>query len=103
MELLFELPLTDVEENCLQVYLSESVDPVSAELLVLHLLQRAQYVTAIRLNDRMRHRATVSFIFEVCAFIFDVLLIVAFVMPVMSIYNKNCIFQVLFRILAHIP
>ena len=60
MELLFKLPLTDQEEQCLQNYLAESADSTSAELLVLHLLQRAQYVPAIRLNDRMKHRATVS-------------------------------------------
>ena len=60
MELLFKLPLTDQEEQCLQNYLAENADSTSAELLVLHLLQRAQYVPAIRLNDRMKHRATVS-------------------------------------------
>lgn len=60
MEVLFKLPLTECEEQCLQHYLSVSADPTAAELLVLHLLQRAQYVPAIRLNDRMKHRATVS-------------------------------------------
>ncbi|KAK7093209.1 protein ELYS-like [Littorina saxatilis] len=60
MEMLFKLPLTECEEQCLQHYLSVSADPTAAELLVLHLLQRAQYVPAIRLNDRMKHRATMD-------------------------------------------
>ncbi|KAK7496763.1 hypothetical protein BaRGS_00011972, partial [Batillaria attramentaria] len=60
MDLLFELPLNETEERCLQTFLSENVDASSAELLVLHLLQRAQYVPAIRLNDRLRHRATID-------------------------------------------
>ena len=59
MEQLFKLPLTEEEEQCLHSYLSESSDSTAGELLVLHLLQRAQYVPAIRLNDRMKHRATV--------------------------------------------
>lgn len=60
LELLFKLPLEDEEEQCLQCYLSQNTDTTSSELLVLHLLQRAQYVPAIRLNDRMKHRATMD-------------------------------------------
>ncbi|KAL8578235.1 hypothetical protein ACOMHN_040996 [Nucella lapillus] len=60
MNVLLKLPLNDKEEKCLQNYLSENTDSAAAELLVLHLLQRAQYVPAIRLNDRMKHRATMD-------------------------------------------
>jgi hypothetical protein len=54
-----KLPLLAEEEQCLQRHLAENADATSAELLVLHLLQRAQYVPAIRLNDRIKHRGTV--------------------------------------------
>ncbi|XP_076472311.1 uncharacterized protein LOC143301802 [Babylonia areolata] len=60
MNVLMKLPLTDNEEKCFQSYLLESTDSTAAELLVLHLLQRAQYVPAIRLNDRLKHRATMD-------------------------------------------
>ncbi|XP_067658686.1 protein ELYS-like [Haliotis asinina] len=53
---LLQLPLSDVEEHHLQNYLLESSEPHSAELLVMHYLQRARYIEAIRLNEKIKHR-----------------------------------------------
>ncbi|XP_071110083.1 protein ELYS-like [Haliotis cracherodii] len=53
---LLQLPLSDVEECHLQTYLLESSEPHSAELLVMHYLQRARYIEAIRLNEKIKHR-----------------------------------------------
>ena len=60
MDVLFDQPLLPDEEDCLHNHLAEnSGGGASPELLVLHLLQRAQYASAIRFNDQLRNRATV--------------------------------------------
>ncbi|XP_021372867.1 protein ELYS-like isoform X1 [Mizuhopecten yessoensis] len=54
MDQLLQLPLTDAEERQLVEYLTESSEPHSQEVLVLHYLQRARYVEAIQLNERLK-------------------------------------------------
>ncbi|XP_033763311.1 protein ELYS-like isoform X2 [Pecten maximus] len=54
MDQLLQLPLTDAEEHHLVKYLTESSEPHSQEVLVLHYLQRARYVEAIQLNEKLK-------------------------------------------------
>ncbi|XP_069118568.1 protein ELYS-like isoform X2 [Argopecten irradians] len=51
---LLQLPLTDTEDHLLVKYLTQSSEPYSREVLVLHLLQRARYVEAIQLNEKLK-------------------------------------------------
>ncbi|XP_052102837.1 protein ELYS-like isoform X2 [Mytilus californianus] len=55
MDQLLQLPLTENEERQLIRYLTDSKEPHSLELLVLHYLQRARYVEAIQLNEKLKH------------------------------------------------
>ncbi|XP_071147698.1 protein ELYS-like isoform X2 [Mytilus edulis] len=55
MDQLLQLPLTQNEERQLIRYLTDSKEPHSLELLVLHYLQRARYVEAIQLNEKLKH------------------------------------------------
>ncbi|XP_070561837.1 protein ELYS-like [Ptychodera flava] len=52
---LLKLPLSQLEESTLVTYLKESTEPNSMELLVMHYLQQARYVEAIRLNETLKH------------------------------------------------
>nr|XP_006822563.1 PREDICTED: protein ELYS-like [Saccoglossus kowalevskii] len=52
---LLKLPLSQMEESTLISYLKDSTEPNSVELLVMHYLQRARYVEAIRLNETLKH------------------------------------------------
>ncbi|XP_060062460.1 protein ELYS-like [Ylistrum balloti] len=54
MDQLLQLPLTEAEEHHLVRYLTESSEPHSQEVLVLHYLQRARYVEAIQLNEKLK-------------------------------------------------
>lgn len=51
MDQLLQLPLKETEEATLIKYLKESTEGNSQEILVMHLLQRAQFVEATRLNS----------------------------------------------------
>ncbi|XP_064642421.1 protein ELYS-like isoform X2 [Lineus longissimus] len=53
---LLQLSLDGVEERHLVQYLKESTEPNSLELLVMYYLQRARYVEAIRLNEKLKAR-----------------------------------------------
>lgn len=57
---LLQLSLDGVEERHLVQYLKESTEPNSLELLVMYYLQRARYVEAIRLNEKLKARVMVS-------------------------------------------
>ena len=57
---LLQLPLTEDEETSLIQYLNDSKEPHSQEMLVLHYLQRARYVEAIHLNEKLKHGILVS-------------------------------------------
>ncbi|KAL4221649.1 Protein ELYS [Mactra antiquata] len=52
---LLQLPLTNEEEKFLVDYLLDSSEPHSQELLVMHYLQRARFVEAIQLNEKLKH------------------------------------------------
>ncbi|XP_053388685.1 protein ELYS-like, partial [Mercenaria mercenaria] len=52
---LLQLPLTNEEETTLVDYLLDSSEPHSQELLVMHYLQRARFVEAIQLNEKLKH------------------------------------------------
>lgn len=57
---LLQLPLTDQEEKHLIEYLSTTTEAYGKELLVMYYLQRARYVEAIRLNEKLKQAALVS-------------------------------------------
>lgn len=57
---LLQLPLTNEEETTLVDYLLESSEPHSQELLVMHYLQRARFVEAIQLNEKLKHSVLVN-------------------------------------------
>lgn len=59
MDQLLKLPLTDLEEKWLENYLLTSMESHSEELLVMYYLQRARFVDAIRLNERLNTKAFV--------------------------------------------
>ncbi|XP_077998282.1 protein ELYS-like [Glandiceps talaboti] len=52
---LLKLPFSQLEESALSSYLKESTEANSKELLVMHHLQRARYVEAIRMNESLKH------------------------------------------------
>ncbi|XP_052759719.1 protein ELYS-like [Mya arenaria] len=52
---LLQLPLTELEESSLVSHLMSSSEPHSQELLVMHYLQRARFVEAVQLNERLKH------------------------------------------------
>ncbi|XP_060555912.1 protein ELYS-like [Ruditapes philippinarum] len=52
---LLQLPLSNEEETILVDYLLASSEPHSQELLVMHYLQRARFVEAIQLNEKLKH------------------------------------------------
>ena len=56
---LLQLPLNVDEEKVLIEYLMDSTDPQLQELLVMHYLQRARFVEAIQLNEKLKHSVLV--------------------------------------------
>lgn len=60
MDQLLQLPLSRVEEQELEAFLLGSPEPHSAELLVMYYLQKARYVEAIRLNEKIKHSMLVG-------------------------------------------
>ena len=63
MNQLLKLPLTELEEKWLENYLLSSMESHSEELLVMYYLQRARFVDAIRLNERLKTKAFVCIFF----------------------------------------
>ena len=53
---LLKLPFDNEEEAILERYLQESSEPNSQELLIMHYLQRARYVEAIRMNEKLKQQ-----------------------------------------------
>ncbi|XP_029651707.1 protein ELYS isoform X1 [Octopus sinensis] len=53
---LMKLPLTEAEEKWLENYLMASPELNSKEALVVYYLQRARYVDAIRLNEKLKSK-----------------------------------------------
>uniref|UniRef100_K1QVB2 Protein ELYS n=1 Tax=Magallana gigas TaxID=29159 RepID=K1QVB2_MAGGI len=51
---LLQLPMTGGEEETLVQFLTSSTDQYCQEVLILHYLQRACYVEAIRLNEKLK-------------------------------------------------
>ena len=56
MDQLLKLPYQEREEVTLRKYLLESTEPNSQEILVMHQLQRAQFVEATRLNKNVNQQ-----------------------------------------------
>ncbi|XP_052284768.1 protein ELYS-like isoform X2 [Dreissena polymorpha] len=52
---LLQLHLSEEEERHLVTFLQDSSEPHSQELLVTHYLQRAKFVEAIQLNEKLKH------------------------------------------------
>ncbi|XP_038076650.1 protein ELYS-like [Patiria miniata] len=57
---LLKLPFDDEEEAILERYLQDSTEPNSQELLIMHFLQRARYVEAIRLNEKLKQQGLMA-------------------------------------------
>lgn len=57
---LLQLPMTRLEEDSLVQFLTASGDQYCQEILILHYLQRACYVEAIRLNERLKQTVMVN-------------------------------------------
>lgn len=57
---LLQLPMTGGEEETLVQFLTSSTDQYCQEVLILHYLQRACYVEAIRLNEKLKQTVMVS-------------------------------------------
>jgi len=62
LERLLQLPLSGEEEAALVEQLLSSVEPRAQELLVLHFLQRARFLDAITLNEKLKHTNMVRLI-----------------------------------------
>nr|XP_035966881.1 protein ELYS isoform X2 [Halichoerus grypus] len=54
MEDLLKLPFTDLEQDCLVKFLQSSTNIRNHEFLLVHYLQRANYVSALRLNQTLK-------------------------------------------------
>ncbi|XP_054831724.1 protein ELYS isoform X2 [Eublepharis macularius] len=54
MEDLLKLPFTDTEQECLEKFLQTSADVHNHEFLLVHHLQRANYVPALQLNQSLK-------------------------------------------------
>ncbi|XP_033641982.1 protein ELYS-like isoform X2 [Asterias rubens] len=57
---LLKLPFDNEEEAILERYLQESSEPNSQELLIMHYLQRARYVEAIRMNEKLKQQGLMA-------------------------------------------
>lgn len=60
MDQLLQLPMTGGEEETMVQFLTGSTDQYCQEVLILHYLQRASYVEAIRLNEKLKQTVMVS-------------------------------------------
>nr|XP_033792222.1 protein ELYS isoform X2 [Geotrypetes seraphini] len=54
MEDLLRLPFTSVEQECLEKFLKNSTDVQNQEFLLIHHLQRANYIPALQLNQSLK-------------------------------------------------
>ncbi|KAM7172642.1 protein ELYS isoform 3-T3 [Macrochelys suwanniensis] len=54
MEDLLKLPFTDTEQECLEKFLQTSAGIQNHEFLLVHHLQRANYITALQLNQSLK-------------------------------------------------
>ncbi|KAM9298630.1 protein ELYS isoform 2-T3 [Morus bassanus] len=54
MEELLKLPFTDTEQKCLEKFLQTNAGVQNHEILLVHHLQRANYIAALQLNQSMR-------------------------------------------------
>lgn len=59
MDQLLQLPMSGREEETLVQFLTASSDQYCQEALILHYLQRACYVEAIRLNEKLKQTVMV--------------------------------------------
>ncbi|XP_060609923.2 protein ELYS isoform X1 [Anolis sagrei] len=55
MEDLLKLPFTETEQECLQKFLQTSAGVNNHEFLLVHHLQRANYIPALQLNQSLKH------------------------------------------------
>ncbi|XP_039091782.1 protein ELYS isoform X2 [Hyaena hyaena] len=58
MEDLLQLPFTDTEQECLVRFLQSSPNVRNQEFLLVHYLQRANYASALRLNQTLKANLT---------------------------------------------
>ncbi|XP_059533575.1 protein ELYS isoform X4 [Myotis daubentonii] len=58
MEDLLKLPFTDTEQECLVRFLQSSTSVQNHELLLVHHLQRANYIPALKLNQNLKINLT---------------------------------------------
>uniref|UniRef100_A0A8C3S5Z8 AT-hook containing transcription factor 1 n=1 Tax=Chelydra serpentina TaxID=8475 RepID=A0A8C3S5Z8_CHESE len=63
MEDLLKLPFTDTEQECLEKFLQTSAGIQNHEFLLVHHLQRANYIPALQLNQSLKVNLMVSFRF----------------------------------------
>ncbi|XP_074945450.1 protein ELYS-like [Phalacrocorax aristotelis] len=54
MEELLKLPFTDTEQKCLEKFLQTNAGVQNQEILLVHHLQRANYIAALQLNQSMK-------------------------------------------------
>ncbi|XP_006897804.1 PREDICTED: protein ELYS [Elephantulus edwardii] len=54
MEDLLKLPFTDIEQECLVKFLQSSANAQNHEFLLVHHLQRANYIPALKLNQTLK-------------------------------------------------
>ena len=59
MDQLLQLPLDADEESHLVEYLKTRTDSSGLDLLIMHYLQRARYVEAIKLNEKLKLKVMV--------------------------------------------
>ncbi|KAK7815294.1 hypothetical protein U0070_019138 [Myodes glareolus] len=55
MEDVLKLPLTDTEQECLVKFLQSSTSVQNQEFLLVHHLQRANYISALKLNQTLKN------------------------------------------------
>ncbi|ERE73569.1 protein ELYS [Cricetulus griseus] len=58
MEDLLKLPFTDTEQECLVKFLQSSTSVQNHEFLLVHHLQRANYISALKLNQTLKNNLT---------------------------------------------
>ncbi|XP_036058015.1 protein ELYS isoform X2 [Onychomys torridus] len=58
MEDLLKLPFTDTEQECLVKFLQSSSSVQNQEFLLVHHLQRANYISALKLNQTLKNNLT---------------------------------------------
>ncbi|KAL6087893.1 hypothetical protein STEG23_014029, partial [Scotinomys teguina] len=58
MEDLLKLPFTDTEQECLVKFLQSSTSVQNQEFLLVHHLQRANYISALKLNQTLKNNLT---------------------------------------------